>query len=70
VLPGDDHRLDLLDRKIVHALQLDARAPFKAIGSALGVSDQTIARRYRKLRSTGALRVLGLTNARRLGQVE
>ncbi|WP_372492967.1 hypothetical protein [Nocardia sputi] len=40
------------------------------MGAALGVSDQTVARRYRKLRSTGALRVLGLTDARRLGHVE
>jgi DNA-binding Lrp family transcriptional regulator len=62
--------LDLLDRKIAHALQLDGRAPFKVIGTALGVSDQTVARRYRKLRSAGALRVLGLTDARRLGHVE
>jgi DNA-binding Lrp family transcriptional regulator len=37
--------LDLLDRKIAHALQIDGRAPFRAIGTALGVSDQTIARR-------------------------
>lgn len=62
--------LDLLDRKIVHALQLDGRAPFTMIGAALGVSDQTVARRYRRLRSAGALRVLGLTDARRLGHVE
>ncbi|UAK31314.1 AsnC family transcriptional regulator [Nocardia asteroides] len=50
--------------------RLDGRAPFTIIGAALGVSDQTVARRYRKLRSTGALRVLGLTDARRLGHVE
>jgi DNA-binding Lrp family transcriptional regulator len=62
--------LDLLDRKIAHALQIDGRAPFRAIGTALGVSDQTIARRYRRLRSSGAMRVLGLTDARRLGHVE
>ena len=62
--------LDSLDRKIAHALQIDGRMPFTAIGTALGVSDQTVARRYRKLRSTDALRVIGLTEARRRGQVE
>lgn len=62
--------LDPLDRKIAHALQIDGRAPFATIGAALGVSDQTVARRYRKLRTTDALRVVGLTDARRRGQVE
>lgn len=62
--------LDLLDRKIAHALQLDGRASFTVIGAALAVSDQTVARRYRRLRTTGALRVLGLTDARRLGHVQ
>jgi DNA-binding Lrp family transcriptional regulator len=53
---------DALDRKLVHALQLDARAPFSRIADVLGVSDQTAARRYARLRSTGAVRVLGLTD--------
>jgi DNA-binding Lrp family transcriptional regulator len=51
---------DLLDVQLVHALQLDGRAPFSLIGEVLGVSDQTIARRYSRLRSAGLLRVLGL----------
>ncbi|MFK8843729.1 Lrp/AsnC family transcriptional regulator [Streptomyces sp. Ac-502] len=50
---------DELDRRLVHALQIDGRAPFSAIAEALGVSDRTIARRYARLRSTGAVRVLG-----------
>lgn len=61
--------LDQMDRKIAHALQIDGRAPFNAVATALGVSDQTVARRYRRLRSAGALRVVGLPDARRLGQV-
>jgi DNA-binding Lrp family transcriptional regulator len=51
---------DLLDVQLVYALQLDGRAPFSVIGEVLGVSDQTIARRYNRLRSTGQLRVRGL----------
>ncbi|MFI6318119.1 Lrp/AsnC family transcriptional regulator [Nonomuraea sp. NPDC050556] len=52
---------ELLDRQICHALQIDARAPYSRIGDVLGVSDQTVARRYAKLRATGALRVAGQT---------
>ncbi|AHH96664.1 Lrp/AsnC family transcriptional regulator [Kutzneria albida] len=62
--------LDALDRQLMHALQLDGRAPFARIAAVLAVSDQTVARRYHRLRSAGALRVLGLTAARRLGQVD
>jgi DNA-binding Lrp family transcriptional regulator len=59
--------LDDIDQRIVHALQIDARAPFSRIGEVLRVSDQTVARRYGRLRSLGALRVLGLTDPLRVG---
>ncbi|MER7027924.1 MULTISPECIES: Lrp/AsnC family transcriptional regulator [Streptomyces] len=59
-----------MDLALVHALQIDGRAPFSRIAAVLGVSDQTIARRYRRLRSSGAVRVLGLPNAHRLGHVQ
>jgi DNA-binding Lrp family transcriptional regulator len=62
--------LDELDRCLVHALQLDGRAPLSYIAEVLGVSDQTVARRYRRLRGSGAMRVLGLPHARRFGQIE
>ncbi|MEV5322939.1 MULTISPECIES: AsnC family protein [unclassified Nonomuraea] len=51
---------DELDRRLIHALQLDARAPFSRIAEVLGVSDQTVARRYRRLRSAGLLRVVAV----------
>ncbi|MER6898042.1 AsnC family protein, partial [Amycolatopsis sp. NPDC000740] len=57
-----DSDYDDLDRQLVHALQLDPRAPFSTIADALGVSDRTIARRYARLRSTGAVRVVGGVN--------
>jgi DNA-binding Lrp family transcriptional regulator len=66
----DSPMLDDLDRQLVHALQIDGRAPFNRVATVLGVSDQTVARRYRKLRSSGTMRVLGLPNARRFGYVE
>jgi DNA-binding Lrp family transcriptional regulator len=57
---------DLLDTQLLHALQLDGRAPFSLIADVLGVSDQTIARRYNRLHEAGQLRVRGLSNAHRL----
>ena len=61
---------DLLGWQIAQALQVDGRPAFSTIAGAVGVSDQTVARRYKKLRSGGLLRVVGLAQARRLGQVE
>jgi DNA-binding Lrp family transcriptional regulator len=52
--------LDDLDRQLAQCLGVDGRASFSAIAEVLGVSDQTAARRYRRLRSAGVLRVVGL----------
>ena len=52
--------VDDLDRQLAQCLGIDGRASFSAIAEVLGVSDQTVARRYRRLRSTGVLRVVGL----------
>jgi DNA-binding Lrp family transcriptional regulator len=60
---------DELDRRLVHALQVNGRAPFSVIAEVLGVSDRTIARRYAKLRSSGAVRVLGGVDPTALGAV-
>ena len=60
---------DDLDRRLVHALQLDGRLPFSRIAEVLGVSDQTVARRYAKLRTQGRLRVLATIEPSVLGQV-
>ncbi|WP_405013965.1 Lrp/AsnC family transcriptional regulator [Kitasatospora sp. NBC_01539] len=60
--------LDLLDQQLVHALQLNARAPFSRIAEVLGVSDQTVARRFTRLRGERRLRVLGLTDPEALGE--
>ncbi|GAA2116970.1 Lrp/AsnC family transcriptional regulator [Kitasatospora saccharophila] len=59
---------DLIDRQLVHALQLAPRAAFSRLAAVLGVSDQTVARRYGRLRGAGAVRVLGLTDPERLGE--
>lgn len=61
---------DDMDRKIIHALQLDGRAPFNRIADALGVSGQTVNRRYTRLRTTGALRIVGLAHPTAVGEEE
>ena len=42
--------LDQIDRQLIRALQLNPRAPFSRIADVMGVSEQTVARRYRRLR--------------------
>lgn len=63
-------KYDALDRRLVQALQLDGRMPFSRIAEVLGVSDQTIARRYTKLRTEGVIRVIASIDPSRLGHVQ
>ncbi|WP_229073455.1 Lrp/AsnC family transcriptional regulator [Actinoplanes sp. DH11] len=58
---------DTLDHQLIHALRVDGRAGYREIGTVLGVSDQTVARRYRKLRERAGLRVVVLPNPIVLG---
>jgi DNA-binding Lrp family transcriptional regulator len=53
---------------LIKALHRNGRAPFRAMADVIGVSEQTIARRYRRLRAHGALRVVGAINGPRVGQ--
>ncbi|MER6732260.1 Lrp/AsnC family transcriptional regulator [Streptomyces puniciscabiei] len=62
--------LDDLDRALIHALHLDGRAPFSRIAEVLGVSAQTVARRYRRLRQEAGLRVVGLADPHRAGRAQ
>ncbi|MFD7848127.1 Lrp/AsnC family transcriptional regulator [Nocardia sp. NPDC059764] len=60
--------LDTLDKQIIHGLVTDARIPFARLGAILGVSEQTVARRYRSLRRRGMLHVAGQVNTVPLGR--
>ncbi|MFB6436095.1 Lrp/AsnC family transcriptional regulator [Streptomyces sp. NPDC056411] len=51
--------LDVVGRGLLQALQIDGRVPFSLVGEVLGVSDQTVARRYARLRAEARVRVLG-----------
>ena len=59
--------LDELDRALVHALHLDGRAPFARIAQVLGVSTQTVTRRYQRLQRDAGLRVVALPGFDRPG---
>ncbi|TCC08158.1 Lrp/AsnC family transcriptional regulator [Kribbella soli] len=60
--------VDAIDRALVHALQLDGRAPYSRIGEVLGVSTQTVARRFNRLRAEAGLRVIGLPDPQVAGR--
>ncbi|MFC0082548.1 Lrp/AsnC family transcriptional regulator [Aciditerrimonas ferrireducens] len=60
--------LDLVDRRILHALYLQPRSPFSHLAEVLGLSEQTIARRYRQLSARRIARVVGQLRSERLGR--
>jgi DNA-binding Lrp family transcriptional regulator len=59
--------LDAVDRQIIHTLTIEPRASFRTIAAVIGTSDQTAARRYRRLEESAGLRVLGMPDGLRLG---
>ncbi|MEU5952823.1 Lrp/AsnC family transcriptional regulator [Streptomyces sp. NPDC047525] len=59
---------DSLDVQLLQALEIDGRAPFSKIAAVLGVSDQTVARRYRRLVADGSLRIVAVRDHEKLGQ--
>jgi DNA-binding Lrp family transcriptional regulator len=59
--------VDELDLALLQAFQIDGRVPFSRLATVLGVSEQTVARRYRRLVGEGGLRVLAVADEFRLG---
>ena len=62
--------VDVLDRRIIHALYVDPRAPFSRLAEVLGSSEPTVSRRYRRLFDDRILRVVGQLDSQRLGQYD
>ncbi|WP_242455925.1 Lrp/AsnC family transcriptional regulator [Mycolicibacterium sp. P1-18] len=62
--------IDALDGHIIHALQLSPRASFRLIADTVDAPEQTVARRYHRLRRDGALRVVGVPNPRVHGDAQ
>ncbi|WP_116374215.1 Lrp/AsnC family transcriptional regulator [Mycobacterium sp. MFM001] len=61
---------DRLDAQILHALELSPRVSFRRLATVVGASEQTVARRYQRLRREGVLRVVGLVNPRVHGEAQ
>ena len=66
----DSIKVDGLDRRIIHALYVDPRAPFSRLAEVLGSSEPTVSRRYRRLFDSRILRVVGQLDSQRLGQYD
>ncbi|OCB30525.1 AsnC family transcriptional regulator [Mycobacterium malmoense] len=54
--------IDALDGQILHALQISPRVSFRRMADVVGTTEQTVARRYHRLRRDGVVRVVGLEN--------
>jgi DNA-binding Lrp family transcriptional regulator len=63
---SDSRVIDRLDRQILQGLRLAPRVPFARLAAVLAVSEQTVARRYQRMRTAGLLRVYGEVNPERL----
>jgi Lrp/AsnC family transcriptional regulator for asnA, asnC and gidA len=60
--------LDALDRKIIAALQEDARITNRALAAQLGSSEATIRRRIERLLDAGQIRIVAVASPFALGQ--
>ena len=59
---------DDLDLLMLQALELDGRIPFARLAEILDVSEQTVARRFRRMRAEGIVRVIGMIDTSALGE--
>jgi Lrp/AsnC family transcriptional regulator for asnA, asnC and gidA len=53
--------MDKLDHQIIQELRKDGRKPFSTIAKKLGVSTQTITRRYHDMKTNGSIRLSAIT---------
>lgn len=54
-----EYEPDDVDFALMHALQIEPRAPWKALAPVLGVDPVTLARRYHRLRENGLIWITG-----------
>jgi Lrp/AsnC family transcriptional regulator for asnA, asnC and gidA len=59
--------LDDVDRKIISVLQRDGRCPYGAIAEQVGLSEAAVRRRVQRLRETGIMEIVAITDPLQLG---
>ena len=64
---GRPVELDAADRAIIEALQLDGRRPYGAIAVDVGLSEAAVRRRVQRLRETGVMQIVAVTDPLQLG---
>ncbi len=60
-------KIDEIDSRIIEKLATNARMPFKTIATELGVSTDTVVRRYERLKQNGDLKVVVQINPTKIG---
>ncbi|MHB2028010.1 MAG: Lrp/AsnC family transcriptional regulator [Acidimicrobiales bacterium] len=59
--------LDALDRQIISHLQQDGRRAYGTIADEIGVSEAAVRRRVQRLRDTGVMQIVAITDPLQLG---
>ena len=59
--------LDQANRAIIEALQRDGRQPYGAIAQAVGLSEAAVRRRVQRLRESGIMQIVAVTDPLQLG---
>jgi Lrp/AsnC family transcriptional regulator, regulator for asnA, asnC and gidA len=62
-------RIDEIDRLLIEKLSFNGRVAFSQISKELGITTETVSRRYEKLRNNGDIRVVIQIDLRKLGYV-
>ena len=60
-------KLDPIDRKIIESLQADGRTAFTALARETGVSEAAVRARVRRLKESGVIEVVAVTNPLMVG---
>src|ERR1700728_634155 len=61
------HALDRTNRVIIEELQRDGRRPYGAIAKTVGLSEAAVRQRVQRLRETGVMEIVAVTDPLQLG---
>jgi Lrp/AsnC family transcriptional regulator for asnA, asnC and gidA len=67
-MPSPQSKLDEIDAAIIALLQEDGRRPYGEIGEAVGLSEAATRQRVNRLRESGLMRIVAVTDPVALGR--